>query len=501
MRYRNHLSLCPSYLKTYVTLASWILLITCTLLLSVTAHAANDATAGNPAALSVYNQPPDLGKVENVAVAGSRVRSLPMRVGNLDVLSPFVSLLKSLDAEATQASTANLPKGTPRSKKNEFFQINVPGRVPIVMHIGHPVAYVGDKRQPLLAAPIYSHGQIWLPVFSLAPLLGASARIAADGTLHLNPTVRSVDISESGGNLVVTVTTSAPFPEGKVVPKVTSDPPRIYFDFPGFSMGFDANNSAGDRTVGYGKGDIARVRAGLFESFPDTTRVVLDLKKPLRPLAQKASNNKTFILTLLPSSATTTATIDTGTVAPPRGNGSIKGMTIVVDAGHGGKDSGARGAKSYEKQHTLDISKRLANYLQQMGAKVLLSRSDDTYVSLSGRTSFANARKADVFISVHLNSAGNRTAGGTETYYYTAQSRNLALEVHKQLSAATGLNNRGVKTARYYVLRNTKMPSILTESLFISNAREEGLMMQPSYRDKLARAMAQGIANYAKTYR
>jgi len=184
----------------------------------------------------------------------------------------------------------------------------------------------------------------------------------------------------------------------------------------------------------------------------------------------------------------------------PTGNGSLKGMTIVVDAGHGGHDSGAPGKKSLEKNHALDIAKRLTRYLRSMGARVLMTRDDDTFISLQGRVAFANSHKADIFISVHLNSFNN-TAGGTETYYYTSHSKALANEVQRSLAAASGLSNRGVKTARYYVIRHTNMPAVLTESCFISNPHEEDLVMQPGYRDKLARGMAQGIANYVKKYR
>jgi N-acetylmuramoyl-L-alanine amidase len=77
----------------------------------------------------------------------------------------------------------------------------------------------------------------------------------------------------------------------------------------------------------------------------------------------------------------------------------------------------------------------------------------------------------------------------------------LANEVQRSLDAASGLPNRGVNQARFYVIRNTTMPSILTESCFISNPQEEALVMQPSYRDKLAKGIAQGIANYVKKYR
>ena len=464
---------------------------------NLSALADNDPQ-GNSAASSVYGQTPDLGTIKSVSVAGQEVRALPMRVGNLDILSPFTSSLSALGASASQVNPSNLPKGIPHSQQNEFFQLNIPGQRPVVMQIGKAVAYVDGKSKPLLAAPLLMKGQIWLPVFSIAPLLGASARVAPDGTLYINPTVQSVRVFKVKETLTVTISTSAPIPDGKVLMGTTDNPPKIYFDFQGFSMGFDANGSTDQQTVSDGKDEIDQVRAGLFQTFPDTTRVVLDLNKPMQASVQPMPD-KTLFAVLLVSPGTAAATV-TNVDDAPTGNGSIKGLTIVVDAGHGGHDSGAPGQKSLEKTHALDIAKRLKKYLQNMGAKVLMTRDDDTFISLEGRVSYANSHKADIFISCHLNSYTGSSAG-TETYYYTPQSKNLAYEVQKSLDAASGLPNRGVKSARFYVIRHTTMPSVLTESCFISNPQEEALVMQPSYRDKLARGMAQGIANYVKKYR
>lgn len=472
----------------------------CAILFPLTVHCAHADSdiQENSSISSAYGPTPDLGSIKTVSISGHEVRALPMRVGNLDILSPFTSSLSYLGASASQANPSYLPKGTPHSQRNEFFQLNVPGQRPIILQIGKAVAYVDGNSKPLLAAPLLMKGQIWLPVFSIAPLLGAAARISPDGTLYLNPTVQSVRVFKVKGTLTMTVSTSAPIPDGKILMGTTDNPPKIYFDFQGFSMGFDARGSTDQQKVSDGNGEIDQVRAGLFQSFPDTTRIVLDLNKPLQASVQPMPD-KTLFAVLLVSPGTATATV-TNVDDAPTGNGSMKGLTIVVDAGHGGHDTGAPGQKSLEKNHALDIAKRLKTYLQGMGAKVLMTRDDDTFISLEGRVAFANSHKADIFFSVHLNSYTSSSAG-SETYYYTPQSKNLAYEVQKTLDAASGLPNRGVKSARFYVIRHTTMPSVLTESCFISNPQEEALVMQPSYRDKLARGMAQGIANYVKKYR
>jgi N-acetylmuramoyl-L-alanine amidase len=164
-----------------------------------------------------------------------------------------------------------------------------------------------------------------------------------------------------------------------------------------------------------------------------------------------------------------------------------------------GHDSGARGKQSLEKSHALDIAKRLRNNLVARGATVLMTRETDNFISLQGRVDFANSRRADIFVSVHINSFRS-TSAGTETFFWTGQSAGLAREVHQELAKATGLPNRGVSQARFYVIRNTWMPSILTETAFISNPREEALLINPAWRDKVARGMAQGVANYVERY-
>jgi N-acetylmuramoyl-L-alanine amidase len=301
---------------------------------------------------------------------------------------------------------------------------------------------------------------------------------------------------------VLTIKTSAPLPNNGVLMGTLDNPPKLYLDFPGYSMGFDAAGSTTERVVGGGMNEVTRIRSGLFQKFPDTTRVVLDLKKEMTGVMQPLPDKTIFALILTPPGQRPTVITPGNVVEPviaPAQNGSLRGLTIVVDAGHGGHDHGARGARSKEKDHTLDISRRLARHLRNRGANVLMSRDGDYYVTLQGRVDFANSRKADLFVSVHINSYQS-TSAGTETFYYTAQSVALAREVHKELARATGLKNRGVTQARFFVVRKTWMPSILTETAFISNSREEALLVQPQFRERVSRGLAQGIQNYVNRY-
>ncbi len=451
--------------------------------------------------------PVDLGAVRRVKIAGKDIAEVPLRVGNLDILAPIVQELPGLGATATRAADANLPDlntipEKERPNKNQFFQLNFPPETetpPLVFAVGRSVAYVKKEPYALRAAPLVVKGQLWLPIFSLAPLLGAAPRLDATGTLNLNPTVQSVELFEVKGVLAVTIKTSAPLPPnyGPLMGTLES-PPKLYFDFPGFSMGLDAGNTTLERVAAGGLREVQKARVGLFQGFPDTTRVVLDLDEPLvgtlQPLPDKTI---TAFLLVNPKGSKSPETTPLPTRDP---NSALRGMKIVVDAGHGGHDAGAGGARSNEKTHTLDIARRVRNHLVNKGAVVSMTREDDRFITLQGRVDFAHRRNADIFFSVHINSYSQSSAG-TETFYYTSQSRALANEVQRELIKATGLPNRGVRSARFFVIRKTRMPSILTETAFISNPREEALLMDPNFRERVAQAMVRGLENYAKKYR
>lgn len=452
------------------------------------------APSGAQGALAV-----DLGDVKRIRVAGQDIAEAPLRVGNLDVLAPIVgddsSILSRLGATASRVAVANIPGNPNTPTEDQNFQINLTQGAPIVLTVGKSVALISGEEQQLRAAPLVMGGKIWLPIFSLAPLLGASPRLAPDGTLQVNPTVQSVEMFPAKGYTVLTVKASAPLQPGDVLMGTTEDPPKLYLDFRGFSMGFDATYSTNQRDVSGGLGQVQKVRAGMFTSFPDTTRVVLDLTKEQQSLVQPLPDKTLFAVLLAPKGAPKPVAVTTG----PQGNGNLRGLKIVVDAGHGGKDQGAPGAKSLEKNHTLDIARRLRGYLEARGATVLMTREDDSYPSLQGRVDFANSRRADLFFSVHINSF-RATSTGTETFFWTSQSAAFAREVHKELVKATGLHDRGVTQTRFFVIRKTNMPSVLTETAFISNPKEEALLISPAFRDRVAKGMAQGISNYVSRY-
>jgi len=222
---------------------------------------------------------------------------------------------------------------------------------------------------------------------------------------------------------------------------------------------------------------------------------------------------------------------------------------VVLDAGHGGHDSGAVGPSGLqEKDLVLDVTRRVARLVEDtLGVSVRLSRDGDHFVPLRDRTSFANKERADLFVSIHANAHRETDTAGVETYFLSSEatdnaarqvaaqensvvqlekaaSRNGRLDVVKailwdlaqsefqlessrlaevvqdSMTQSLRLPNRGVKQAGFYVLGGAAMPAILIEIGFVTNPREEKRLKESKYRDEIARAIVAGLAEYQKTY-
>jgi N-acetylmuramoyl-L-alanine amidase len=223
-------------------------------------------------------------------------------------------------------------------------------------------------------------------------------------------------------------------------------------------------------------------------------------------------------------------------------------QTVVLDPGHGGHDTGAIGPGGLlEKDLTLAVARRLGAILQdELGVKVVLTRTRDEFLPLQQRTAIANRQKADLFVSIHVNAARSNSATGTETYFLSSEatdnaaraaaayenkvidlepkarggsrdllrsilwdltqsefqqeSSRLAEGLQDSLERALRQPSRGVKQAPFYVLGGAAMPAVLVEIGFLSNPREEERLQDEGYRDRIARALAAGLAAYKKRY-
>ncbi|MDD2421296.1 MAG: N-acetylmuramoyl-L-alanine amidase [Heliobacteriaceae bacterium] len=199
---------------------------------------------------------------------------------------------------------------------------------------------------------------------------------------------------------------------------------------------------------------------------------------------------------------------------PPGGEQPLAGKTIVVDPGHGNVnlqwgvvDRGATGPNGLmEKDINLDLARRVIADLTGKGARVIITRNSDGIDGFDGESSdlahrveVANGAKADLFVSIHANSATRPEVGGTATYYYSGANQTtvrIANMVQQELVASLGRRDIGCLGANYFVLRETTMPAVLAEVMFLSNPEEERLLNLPAVRGQVAAAITAGIERH-----
>jgi N-acetylmuramoyl-L-alanine amidase len=270
----------------------------------------------------------------------------------------------------------------------------------------------------------------------------------------------------------------------------------------------------------------------------DQTALASSGKKTRRSKAKVAGGSTTVVADATPArAAVPTADGETSLV---RALG-LKIGRIVIDAGHGGHDSGTLGVDGIEeKDVVLDVALRLGKLLHdRLGTEIIYTRSDDTFVPLETRTAIANKAQADLFLSIHANSSPEASARGVETYYLNftsdptaldvaarenavsdqsihqlsdlvkkialkdkiAESREFASDVEGSLYAGlqknnAGLKDRGVKKAPFVVLIGANMPSILAEISFVTNPKDAEQLRDPEYRERVAESLYKGVARY-----
>lgn len=188
----------------------------------------------------------------------------------------------------------------------------------------------------------------------------------------------------------------------------------------------------------------------------------------------------------------------------------VQRKLIILDPGHGGKDLGAQSSKPpkyQEKFLNLSTAKIVKTYLEYLGYAVILTREEDEFVELKERAHFANNFRPDLFVSIHYNSAPNKSAEGIEIFYYreeenksrTDSSKALAQAILQRMLVQTDAKSRGVKHGDLAVIRETDMPAVLVEGGFLTHASECQKIKTASYLKKLSWGIAQGIDDYLKT--
>ncbi|MGC6465388.1 MAG: N-acetylmuramoyl-L-alanine amidase family protein [Akkermansiaceae bacterium] len=175
--------------------------------------------------------------------------------------------------------------------------------------------------------------------------------------------------------------------------------------------------------------------------------------------------------------------------------------TVIIDAGHGGRDNGGSYGKVYEKWLALDTAMRVDRKLRSKGVRTCMTRTSDQFITLPGRVKIGNRFSNAIFVSIHYNFTWKRHVSGLETFYCSPQSKPLAEAVQRGMLSEVRSVNRGVKYARYYVIRHSKHPAILVEGGFVSNSKERGRTKEGWYREAIANGIVDGIMSYKKSAR
>jgi N-acetylmuramoyl-L-alanine amidase len=170
--------------------------------------------------------------------------------------------------------------------------------------------------------------------------------------------------------------------------------------------------------------------------------------------------------------------------------------TVVIDPGHGGHDKGGRNGLVYEKHLALDTAARLEAYLKAKGFRVEMTRRSDYFISLPQRVSIGGQYQKPIFVSVHYNYTWKRDVSGLETFYNSADSMPLATFIQQGMLRRVRSVNRGVKFARYYVIRHAKCPAVLVECGFVSHAGERERTKMAWYRQAIAEGIGDGIIKF-----
>lgn len=168
--------------------------------------------------------------------------------------------------------------------------------------------------------------------------------------------------------------------------------------------------------------------------------------------------------------------------------------TVVIDAGHGGQDDGARSRwGGREKHHALDVARQLENRLRAAGLKTVMTRRSDTFVPLERRAAISNGQHNALFVSIHFNDSRRRAIRGTEVYYKSAVSQPVARRILGKIGALPGASPRFIKASNFRVLRLNQYPAVLVECGYLSNRREGARCASPVHRARLAQALAEAL--------
>ena len=277
---------------------------------------------------------------------------------------------------------------------------------------------------------------------------------------------------------------------------------------------FRAERERGSSTV-----NIIIPSARLADRIPDPQ---LSSNSPLQRVRLRQETNQSVVIQVEPSSNVTVGEVNqvSGQILaielqrprpqatpPNRPNVSSpgnlpnvrSGLVVVIDPGHGGVDPGAVGIGGLKEEDiVLDVGLKVAQLLEQQGVRVVMTRQSDQGVDLEPRVQIAESARADIFVSIHANalSMSRPDVNGIETFYSSPEGARLGRVIHDNMIQFSGMNDRGLKSARFYVIRNTSMPAVLLEIGFVTGAQDAPQLADPEWRSQMSVAIARGILQY-----
>lgn len=351
-------------------------------------------------------------------------------------------------------------------------------------------------------APYVDRNRTFVPIRELTELMGADVKWD-QGTKSVRIKLRDQDVKLKINSSVVYVNNKKMQMDKASTPRLTEYVHQngdcktmVPLRFLSENLGFDVEWNNSKRVASISNGVV---QAPKQEAKPIEKPVQQDEKAPEKSKPAPIEKPKAEAV----EKKTTDIEVSQRAEKPKSGK-----ATVVIDAGHGGKDSGAVGVDgTREKELALDTARRVESLLTERGYQVIMTRSRDEYIQLANRAKIANTANADIFLSIHFNSAGTDKAKGIEVLYASENNvsrkkeagdqRRLANEVLKCILKETGLNNRGIKNRpELAVLRLTDMNAALVEGGFMSNPDEMDTIKTDAYLDKLARGIVNGIVNF-----
>ena len=401
-------------------------------------------------------------------------------------------------------------------------------------------APVAAPREDEALDPALARAVASAPEVPAAPPASAAAPASADAPARVTDiqTWTAADYTR----IAIYLSRTVPF-DRQEIPADAQHPRRLALDLrPARLEGQGQERSIADAL-------LHRVRTA--QNGPETVRVVLDLKGMDSYQAFVLDDPPRLIVDVGAGDGRREAVAKAPTRPPAADEDAEAGRRpirrIIVDAGHGGHDTGAIGPRGVrEKDVTLAMARKLATRLRAQGFEVTLTRSDDRYLKLEERTAIANMSRGDLFVSIHANAHPRRDRSGVETYFLNVTddkyarrlaarengaleptegddglqriltdldakasagaSRTLARKVQHELTVRTRqsegpVRDLGVKSALFYVLLGARMPAVLVETAFISNRAEEKRLASPAYQELVAEGIAQAVSDFAGTPR